>query len=76
MLVLVDPNGRVIGELRLATDADGREKPIGYLPSDRLKTREFDGAHYYRPDLHIAELTSGEQSTIMNLWNAAQAAGR
>jgi hypothetical protein len=76
LLVVVDPDGRVIGELDgLATGADGKVKPIGYLPSDRLKIYPYPGANYYRPDLTKAELASGDRTTIMNLWSAARAAG-
>src|SRR5262249_28386651 len=76
LLVVVDPDGRVIGELDgLATGADGKVKPIGYLPSDRLKIYPYPGANFYRSDFARTELASGDQTTIMNLWNAARAAG-
>lgn len=72
-LVLIDPNGKVIGEFHgLATDAEGRAKPIGNLPSDRLKGHV--DKRWYQPDFAQAEVASGDQAKIMNLWNAAAAA--
>lgn len=72
-LVLIDPNGKVIGEFHgLATDAEGRAKPIGNLPSDTLKGHV--DRRWYQPDFAQAEVASGDQAKIMNLWNAAAAA--
>jgi hypothetical protein len=72
-LVLIDPNGKAIGELHgLATDTEGHAKPIGNLPSDRLKGH--DDKRWYRPDFAQAEVASGDQAKVMNLWNAAAAA--
>jgi len=72
-LALIDPNGNVIGEFHgLATDAEGHAKPIGNLPSDRLKGH--DDKRWYQPDFAQAEVASGDQARIMNLWNAAAAA--
>jgi hypothetical protein len=69
-------DGRVVGELHgLATDAEGHSKPIGNLESDRLKLHEYSEQQFHRPDFAQAELASGDQATIMNLWNAARAAG-
>jgi len=72
-LVMIDPDGKVIGELHgLATDAQGRAKPIGNLPSDRLKGHV--DKRWYHPDFAQAEVASGDPAKIMNLWNAAVAA--
>jgi hypothetical protein len=72
-LVLIDPNGNVISEFHgLATDAEGRAKPIGNLPSDRLKGHH--DKRWYQPDFAQAEVASGDQAKIMSLWNAAAAA--
>lgn len=71
-LVLIDPNGKAIGELHgLATGADGRPKPIGHLPSDEL--RGYADQHFYQPDFAQAELASGDQAEIMKMWNAGRA---
>ncbi len=72
-LALIDPKGNVIGEFHgLATDAEGRAKPIGNLPSDRLKGHVEK--RWYQPDFAQAEVASGDHARIMNLWNAAAAA--
>ncbi|MBR0754860.1 hypothetical protein JQ604_21955 [Bradyrhizobium jicamae] len=34
----------------------------------------YDNRHYYQPDFAQAEVASGDQAGIMNLWNAARAA--
>lgn len=82
-LVLLGPNGEIVGELHgMARDAKGGIKPIGNMPDDRLKSAEYPGdierspfdGPAYRPDSAQAELASGDQATIMNLWNAARAA--
>lgn len=75
-LVLLDPNGKVVGELHgLATDAEGHPKPIGNLPSDRLKSHSYNQTTYYDPEQAQTTLASGDQAKIMNLWTAATAAG-
>jgi hypothetical protein len=83
-LVLLDPNGEIVGELHgMARDAKGKLKSIGNMPDDRLKSAEYPGdiekppinGPLYQPHFAQAELASGDQATIMNLWNAAKAAG-
>lgn len=42
LLVVLDSNGNVVGEMDgLATGSNGQIKPIGYLPSDTLKTYSY-----------------------------------
>jgi hypothetical protein len=43
-LVLIGPNGEPVGELHgMARDAEGKAKPIGNMPDDRLKSTESPG---------------------------------
>ncbi|MFP3270915.1 MAG: hypothetical protein RXR52_08465 [Paraburkholderia sp.] len=75
LLVLVDPDGNVIGEIDgLATGSNGQIKPIGYLPSDRLMTYTYSQAMYYSPNEAQVVLSSGSEDEIMSQWNAAVAA--
>src|ERR1700744_6079031 len=75
-LVLVGPDGRVVDELNgLATDEDGNVKPIGYLPTDKLKYFSDPGGRYARPERFKAEVASGDRATVTQLCNAAKAAG-
>ncbi|MGY8633214.1 hypothetical protein RAD15_12125 [Bradyrhizobium sp. 14AA] len=71
-LVLIDPDGNVIGELHgLATGADGLPKPIGHLPSDEL--RGYHDQRFYKPNFAQTELASGDQAEIMKRWDAGRA---
>ncbi len=55
LLVLKDSFGKVIGELDgLATSKDGKIKPIGYLPSDRLIAYSFNRSYLY--DKHQSQV--------------------
>ena len=48
-LAVFDPAGNVIHEFHgLATDKNGNPKPIGYLPSDRLKYWHVKESWYYK----------------------------
>lgn len=48
LIVVKDPLGNVISEFNgLAVDANNQIKPIGYLPSDKLKVFEFNQATFY-----------------------------
>jgi len=47
------------------------------MPDDRLKSTEYPGdihSPFYDSQYVQEELASGDQATIMNLWNAAKAA--
>ncbi|MFC4160447.1 hypothetical protein [Chitinimonas lacunae] len=73
-LVLLDPAGDVLAELNgLATSRSGRIKPIGYLPSDRLKVYE-SGRRFYRLDHPQTLLCSGELPDLLPRWQAAREA--
>jgi hypothetical protein len=72
LLVLVDEAGTVIAELDgLATSKKGAIKPIGYLPSDRLKAYQFTGPYLYRHQQPKAVLYSGCRVQVEKRWQAA-----
>lgn len=76
MIVLLDGAGKLLYELDgLATGIDGKIKPVGYLPSDRLKVYAFSRATFYAPDQAHRVLLQGSADDLLNRVNAARAAG-
>jgi hypothetical protein len=76
MLVLLDSAQQVHMEINgLATSEDDEIKPIGYLPSDRLKCYFFGGAHLYKPDQVQTCLIEGSREELKNRIDAAVEAG-
>ena len=76
LLVLLDGEGVVLEEINgLATSRAGRIKPIGYLPSDRLRVHHFRDAYLYQPQQRHALLASGSAEQLARHWQAALAAG-
>jgi hypothetical protein len=76
MLVLLDSAQQVHMEINgLATSEDGEIKPIGYLPSDRLKCYFFDKARLYKPGQVQACLIQGNREELKNRIDAAVEAG-
>ncbi|OZI44503.1 hypothetical protein CEK29_07175 [Bordetella genomosp. 5] len=77
LIALLDPANRLLREADgLATSRSGRIKPIGYLPSDRLKVHEFDRAALYRPTQPRVTLFEGTHAEAMQRWAALREAGR
>ncbi|WP_166763037.1 beta strand repeat-containing protein, partial [Xanthomonas euroxanthea] len=74
-IAMMDSNGRIVGEINgLATGANGEIKPIGFLPSDTLRTYEEAGAYYYNPSHSQAVLYEGSLESVESLWGQARAA--
>ncbi|TDR79838.1 hypothetical protein [Paludibacterium purpuratum] len=77
MLVLLDDTGCLHREIEgLATSRSGKIKPIGYLPSDRLRFYAFDKPYLYRPQQAHACLIEGQRDDLENRIDAACAAGK
>ena len=71
-LVLVDETGAVTSELNgLATSKNGKTKPLGYLPSDRLKAYEFRKAYFYKNTQQQITLLNADKEIILHKWNVA-----
>lgn len=74
VVVMKDAAGVVVKELNgLATGADGSIKPIGYLPSDKLKVYESQGRAYSDDSQTKATVFSGTQEEVAKLWSVAKA---
>lgn len=72
MLVLIDNQENLFSELDgLATSKDGKVKPIGYLPSDRLKVYEFSSPYLYAKAQPQITLFSADRESVMTHWQAA-----
>lgn len=77
VIALLDPADTLLLEADgLATSRTGRIKPIGYLPSDRLKVHEFDRPALYRPTQPHVTLFEGTHAETMQRWAALREAGR
>jgi len=73
LLVLIDPDGNVLQEFDgLATGADGSEKPIGYLLSDKLYVYETPGIKLYSASQPQATLFTGSLDEVMQRWRAGE----
>ena len=72
LLVMLDATGTVIAELDgLASSKTGRIKPVGYLPSDRLKVYQFSTAYLYRHQQPRVVLYKGSRLEVQRRWAAA-----
>ncbi|ACT56919.1 hypothetical protein Q7M76_01570 [Candidatus Liberibacter asiaticus] len=72
LLVVFDSNKEFVAELDgLVVNKDGKFKPIGYLPSDRLKVFEFKYPCLYKEDQEQVVLCSSSEECVMSRWNAA-----
>ncbi|GLK88267.1 hypothetical protein [Pseudomonas turukhanskensis] len=72
LLVFVDATGTVIAELDgLATSKTGSIKPVGYLPSDRLKVYQFSASYLYRHQQPRVVLYKGSRLEVQQRWAAA-----
>ena len=77
LIALLDPAGALLLEADgLATSRTGQIKPIGYLPSDRLKVHEFDRPALYRSEQPRTTLFEGTHAEAMQRWAALREAGR
>lgn len=75
LLAILDPSGNVVRELNgIATNPQGEELPIGFIPFyHKLTARESIGEHYYgnaQPQTQTT-LFTGEIQDVMGRWNAA-----
>ena len=82
-LAVFDPAGNVIHEFHgLATDKNGNPKPIGYLPSDRLKYWHVKESWYYQGNLYSEnapksrELFSGSYEEVQEKVEIIKAIGK
>lgn len=76
LLALLNELGQLCVEMEgLAISRHGVIKPIGYLPSDRLRFYSFHKPCLYRSDQAHACLIEGSRSDLENRINAARAAG-
>lgn len=76
LLILKDDKNNVIGELDgLATDKDGKIKPIGDSPTDTLKVYHYNQPAYYHHDQSQVTLFEGDKDAALKLWNTAREAG-
>lgn len=79
LIAVLDENGKVIHELNgLATSADGKIKPIGYLPSDKLivyNEKEAEG-FYYQPNQKQTILFTGSYEQVMEKFNLGYQVGQ
>ncbi|UOO86090.1 hypothetical protein [Neisseria arctica] len=79
LIAVLDANGRVIHELNgLATSKDGEIKPIGYLPSDRLRVyneKEVEG-FYYNSSQNQQVVFEGSYQEVMSKFNLGYAIGQ
>ena len=78
-IAVLDPSGKVVHELNgLATSKDGAIKPIGYLPSDRLKVySEIEaGVFFYNPSQSQQTLYEGSYESVMDKYNKGYEAGK
>ncbi|WP_301182350.1 calcium-binding protein [Stenotrophomonas sp. VV52] len=69
-----DPNGNILGEMHgLATGTDGKIKPMGYLPSDRLVTYDYYSydQFYSQPGQPSQTLFEGSLSDVTTKWQSA-----
>lgn len=74
LLVLLDTDGQVLEELDgLATSRQGQIKPVGYLPSDRLKVYRFTRPYLFQSQQRQVELHSGSAHEVAQRWHAALA---
>lgn len=72
LLVLLSASGAVLEELDgLATSAAGRIKPVGYLPSDRLRVHRFTAPFLFQPGQRQALLLAGTEQAVRPCWQAA-----
>ncbi|ALR06385.1 hypothetical protein XFHB_05505 [Xylella fastidiosa] len=72
LLVLKDNSGKLISEIDgLATSKNGETKPVGYLPSDRLKAFEFKSAFLYESSQAQIALINANKEICLNKWNVA-----
>ncbi|WP_230479391.1 hypothetical protein [Kingella kingae] len=78
-IAVLDPSGKVVHELNgLATSEDGAIKPIGYLPSDRLKvySETEAGGFFYNPSQRQQTLYEGSYESVMDKYNKGYEAGK
>lgn len=72
LLVRLDETGRVEAELDgLAAGKTGTIKPVGYLPSDKLKVYQFTAAYLYRHRQPRAVLYKASRAEVERRWAAA-----
>lgn len=75
LIALLDADGRLLREANgLATSRQGRIKPIGYLPSDRLKVYEFSAPALYRAQQRQLTLCTGSWEEVSRHWRVLRAA--
>lgn len=76
LLVLLSESGVVLEELDgLATSGAGRIKPVGYLPSDRLRVHRFAAPFLFQPQQRQALLFEGAEAVVRQRWQAAVCGG-
>lgn len=76
LLVLLNESGTLLEELDgLATSAAGRIKPVGYLPSDRLRVHRFAAPFLFQPSQRQALLFEGSEAMVRQRWQAAVRGG-
>ena len=78
-IVVLDPNNRPIHELNgLATSQDGEIKPIGYLPSDRLRVYNEQEAkmRFYHPSQNQEIVFEGSYEEVMHKFNLGYEIGQ
>ncbi|MDO4644109.1 MAG: hypothetical protein Q4A74_09735, partial [Cardiobacteriaceae bacterium] len=78
-IAVLNPNGQVIHELNgLATSKDNKIKPIGYLPSDKLKVYNETEVHgfFYRPSQKQEVVYKGSYDEVMEKFNEGYEIGQ
>lgn len=78
-IVVLDPNNRPIHELNgLATSQDGEIKPIGYLPSDKLRVYNEQEAkmRFYHPSQNQEIVFEGSYEEVMHKFNLGYEIGQ
>lgn len=74
LIVVKNDAGDVIKEFDgLAADQNGNLKTIGYLSTDKLVVKEFNGAVYYQPNQAQQVVFSGTLQEVMSRVSAAEA---
>lgn len=75
LIVLKNSNGDVLGEMDgLATDKDGKIKPIGYKPSDKLIAYDFPNSYLYNESLPNVTLFDGDKKETLEKWQMGKLA--
>ena len=81
-IVMLNDKNQVIGELHgLATKNECNEvgepivKPIGYLPSDRLKFHKIDGEYFYNENYPQQTVFEGTEAEVRAKWEMAIGSG-